>query len=107
MTSKPETKKQLTNYNYYVSRSARQASDYKTTTEFLINYIKNMYKYRNNIAKVLKELMEVNTTPWKLTIQVSTQADAWLRNATKTHQYKIKFKSDYNAYHKQTTTRTR
>ena len=36
-----------TNYNYYLG-SAKQASDYETTTEFLINYIKKLYDYGKN-----------------------------------------------------------
>jgi hypothetical protein len=58
-TSKLETKKGLTDYNYYLG-SARQVLDYKTTTKFLINYIKKTFDYGSNIGQALKELKEVD-----------------------------------------------
>lgn len=54
-SSKKETKKGLTDYNYYLG-SAKQASDYETTTEFLINYVKKTFEYGSDIGQALKEL---------------------------------------------------
>jgi hypothetical protein len=46
---KKEIKKSVNDYNYYLG-SAKQASDYETTTEFLINYIVKTLEYGNNIG---------------------------------------------------------
>ena len=40
-TSKDTKKQYVTDFNYYLG-SAKQASDYETTTEFLINHIKKL-----------------------------------------------------------------
>jgi hypothetical protein len=95
-TSKLETKKGLTDYNYYLG-SARQVSDYETTTEFLIKYIKKTFNYRSNIGQALKELKEVDTDPWKPTLNQSRAADAAIQ-AIKNKQFKMEFKADYDAY---------
>jgi hypothetical protein len=46
---KKEIKKSVNDYNYYLG-SAKQASDYETTTEFLINYIKKTFDYGSDIG---------------------------------------------------------
>jgi hypothetical protein len=53
-SSLPNTKikKSLTDYNYYLG-SARQASDYETTTEFLINHIIKTFDHRSDIGQAL------------------------------------------------------
>jgi hypothetical protein len=43
---KKEIKKSVNDYNYYLG-SAKQASDYEMTTEFLINLIVKTFEYRN------------------------------------------------------------
>jgi hypothetical protein len=59
---KKETKKSVNDYNYYLG-SAKQTSDYETTTEYLINYIVKTFKYRNNISQALRELNILILTP--------------------------------------------
>jgi hypothetical protein len=96
-TSKLETKKGLTDYNYYLG-SARQVSDYETPTEFLINYIKKTFNYGSNIGQALKELKEVDAAdPWKPTLNQSRAADAAIQ-AIKNKQFKMEFKANYDAY---------
>jgi len=57
---KPEKeKKTLKDYNYYLG-SSKQASDYETTTEFIINHIKKTYTYGKDIAQALKDLEPFN-----------------------------------------------
>ena len=63
-------KKSVNEYNYYL-RSAKQASDYKTTTEYLIKYINKVFDYGNNIGTALKLLEPINTSAWKPRILVS------------------------------------
>ena len=42
-------KKSVNDYNYYLG-SSKQASDYETTTEYLINHIKKVFDYGNDIG---------------------------------------------------------
>ena len=67
---KSEIKKNLSDYNYYVG-SAKQASDYESTTEFLINHIKKTFEFGNDIGSALKDLKPVDTDQWKPSMQVS------------------------------------
>ena len=46
-------KKESKNY-LYDTGSRKQASDYETTTEFIINYIKGEFNYGNDIAESLR-----------------------------------------------------
>ena len=41
--------------NFYYLGSAKQASNYESITEFLINYIKKTFNRGNDIAKALKD----------------------------------------------------
>jgi hypothetical protein len=54
----------INDYNYYL-RSAKQASVYETTTEYLINYIKKVFNYVNDIGIMLKLFEPMNTAAWK------------------------------------------
>jgi hypothetical protein len=46
------TTKWINDWNYYIG-SAKQASEFEATTEFLLNYIKQNFKFGNNIAKAI------------------------------------------------------
>jgi hypothetical protein len=51
-------KKSLQDYVYYLG-SPKQASDFTTTTEYIINYIRRMFTQGNDIANNLEERKEV------------------------------------------------
>ncbi|KAI2512472.1 hypothetical protein MHU86_203 [Fragilaria crotonensis] len=91
-------KQYVTDYNYYLG-SSKQASDYETTTEFLINHIKKLYDYGNDIGSALEKLEAIDTTVWKPSMQVSGKTDEEIR-AIENKQYEIEFKSDYDTYRK-------
>jgi hypothetical protein len=93
---KLEAKKSLTDYNYYIG-SAKQASDYETTTQFLINYIKKMYEFGNDIGMALKNLEEVNQAKWKPTMAVSTATEE-AEKIAQNQQFEIKFKANYDSF---------
>ena len=91
-------KKSVNDYNYYLG-SSKQASDYETTTEYLINHIKKVFDYGNDIGTSLKLLEPINTSAWKPRMQVSiatTEED----HAAENRQYEIEFKADYDTYSK-------
>jgi hypothetical protein len=93
---KKEIKKSVNDYNYYL-RSAKQASsDYEMTTEFLINYIKKTFD-GSNIGQALKELKELDTDPWKPTLNQSSDKDAAIQ-AIANKQFKMEFKANNDAY---------
>ena len=56
-------KKSVNNYNYYLG-SAKQASDYENTTEYLINYIKKVFDYGSGIGTALESLEPMSTMAW-------------------------------------------
>ena len=91
-------KKSVIDYNYYLG-SAKHASDYETTTEYLINYIMKAFDYVNYIGTALKLLEPINRSAWKPRMQVSiatTDEDCTAEN----RQYEIEFKADYESYSK-------
>ena len=53
------TKRTLADNVYYLG-SAKQASDYESITEFLINYIKKTFTYGMDIGTVLESLQELD-----------------------------------------------
>ena len=82
-------KKSVNDYNYYLG-SSKQASDYETTTEYLINHIKKVFDYGNDIGTALKLLEPINTSAWKPRMQVSiatTEED----RAAENRQFQIEF----------------
>jgi hypothetical protein len=54
-------KKSLQDYVYYIG-SAKQVSDFLTTTEYIINYIRRTFTQGNDIANALETREEVNMT---------------------------------------------
>jgi hypothetical protein len=65
---KKEIKKSVNEYNSYLG-SAKQASDYETTTKFLINYIVKTFIYRNDISQAPRELEYPDPDSWRPTMQ--------------------------------------
>jgi hypothetical protein len=89
-------KKSINDYSYYLG-SAKQASDYENTTEYLINHIKKVFDYGSDIGTALKLLEPISTSAWKPRMQVSiatTEED----RAAENRQYEIEFKDDYDTY---------
>jgi hypothetical protein len=89
-------KKSINDYNYYLG-SAKQASDYEATTEFLINHVKKVYDYGNDIGTALEDLEPVDLTQWKPKMQVSEESDEEIR-MIENRQFEIEFKADYDKY---------
>jgi hypothetical protein len=91
---KKEIKKSVNDYNYYLGSAKQASSDYEMTTKFLINYIKKTFD-GSDIGQALKELKEVDTDPWKPTLNQSNDKDAAIQ-AIENKQFKMEFKA--NAY---------
>jgi hypothetical protein len=98
---KKEIKKSVNDYNYYLG-SAKQASDYETTTEFLINYIIKTFDYGNDIGQALRELEYPDPDSWKPTMRQSTHLgndpDDEAQRAFENKQFEIEFKSEFDDF---------
>ena len=67
-------KKSIEDYYFYVG-SSKQASDFETTSEFLINHIKKTFDRGNDIAEVLWTLEPQDVDLWKPTLRFSVSTD--------------------------------
>jgi hypothetical protein len=98
---KKEIKKSVNDYNYYLG-SAKQASDYEMTTEFLINYIVKTFEYVNDIGQALRELEYPNPDSWKPTMQQSmhlgNDPDNEAQRAFENKQFNFEFKSEFDDF---------
>jgi hypothetical protein len=61
--------------------SAKQAADYKLTTDFKINYIKWTFAMGNNIRKTLEIVEEIDINLFKLSLAISLSQDKEVRIA--------------------------
>jgi hypothetical protein len=78
-TYKP-SKKTLSDSIYYLG-SAKQAADYKTTTQFLINHIRKTINFVNDIGAALEKESEYNLDIHKPTLMSSKDKDDDKREA--------------------------
>ena len=101
---KPEKEKRsLKDHNYYIS-NRKQASDYKTMTEFIMNHVKKTCNHGRDIIKALKELEPINQTYWVPQLQVSAiqwndANSVWQQEAEDRH-YELMFKQDLSRFWK-------
>ena len=97
-TYKP-SKKSLSDYIYYLG-SAKQAADYETTTEFLINHIKKTFSFGIDIGTALETPENVySVDQHKPTLQFSKNKNDDVKEA-ENKQFEIEFKEDYSAFMK-------
>jgi len=54
-SNKPVNRKKTIEEYYFYVGSSKQASDYETTSEYIINYIKKTFNRGNDVAKALKD----------------------------------------------------
>ena len=90
------TKKSLTDYIFYLG-SAKQASNYETAMDFIINHMKKTYKYGSNLAMAIREGAKAGTNAWKPSLQVSLKTNS-IMAANEDKQFAIEFELDYNKY---------
>ena len=89
-------KKSINDWNYYIG-SAKQASEFEATTEFLINYIKQNFEFGNDVAKAITTQEPIITELWKPSLQLSKNTDPEIKEV-ENQQYTIEFKADYDLY---------
>jgi hypothetical protein len=75
---------------YYLG-TAKQASDYETTTNFILNHIRKEYdEGGDDIATALEDLEPLDLNVFKPTLKMSTETDP-AKKATEEVQFKIEF----------------
>jgi hypothetical protein len=89
-------KKTINDCNYYLG-SAKQASDYQVTTEFIINHILTTYEYGEDIRQALEGESEALTDMWAPDLQKCTNTDSAAK-AKEDEEFKMIWKAELNEY---------
>jgi hypothetical protein len=84
-------KKTLEEYYFYVG-SAKQALNYESAADFIINHIKKDYERGRDIAESLQELKKPNTNTWMPKLKGSTKKDDAAKE-TENRQFKMEYKA--------------
>jgi hypothetical protein len=93
---KENVKKTLNDYTFYVG-SVKQASDYETTAEFIINHIRKTFDYGNDIGAALEELVPQDLSVYKPRMKVSSASKEDDKNA-ENRQFEIEYRLDYERW---------
>ena len=70
----------------------KQASEYDTTAEFLLNFIKRTFEYGNDIAETLRTLKTQKTENWMPTLKTSTATEINIMTR-ENKQYELEYKA--------------
>ena len=89
-------KKTLADHQYYVG-SAKQASDYVTVTNFIINYIRKTFKKGEDSALALEKFEEYDFTTEAPTMKTSSITDKVTKDK-EDRQYEKQFEIEYAAH---------
>ncbi len=93
--------KQLNDYQYYLG-SAKQASDYTTTTKFVFNHIKKTLQYGDDIVNAIHNEEEFDFNPHEPQLSPTT-ATTDPEKERQTRQHDMKYKEDYAQFSKRKT----
>jgi hypothetical protein len=88
--SKATSKKKTLEDDYFYVGSAKQASNYKSAADFIINHIKKEYKRGRDIAESLRELKKPDTDTWVPKLKGSTKKDEEVK-ATQDRQFEMEY----------------
>ena len=91
-----KTKKKLEDY-YFSVGSNKQASDFETTCEFILNHIKKTYTRGNDISEALRKQQEPNKDDWKPTLSMSNSLDDDTKER-ENRQFELEYKAEYDEY---------
>ena len=96
---KPEKKKNtIEDYCFYVG-SSKQASDFETTSEFILNYIKKTYHRGNDISESSREMKKTDTNLRKPKLQFSTKTEDEAKKR-ENQQFELAHKAEFDEYMK-------
>jgi hypothetical protein len=77
--------------------SSKQASDFETTSEFLLNSVKKTFDRGNNGTEALRILEPTDTNLWKPALTFSIETDVSLK-AQEDRQYELEYKADLDEF---------
>jgi hypothetical protein len=89
--STAKKKKTLEDYYFYLG-SAKQASNYESAADFIINHIKKEYDRGRDIAESLRELAIPKTDLWMPTLKASSDTEPAVQ-ALENKQYEMEYKA--------------
>ena len=95
-TSTTKKTKGLSDHMYYVG-SAKQASDYVTCTNYIINYIRIHFQDPEQIATALEKFEEPDFLSMEPIMQISTATDAAVK-AAENRKYEKQYEVLYTAF---------
>jgi hypothetical protein len=96
LTKETKKKKSIEDYFFYVG-SSKQASDFETTSEFLVNYVKKTFDRGNDVAEALRTLTPEDTELWKPTLQFSTATED-TKNKQENRQHELEYKANLDEF---------
>ena len=91
-----EVKKTVNDWFFHLG-SAKHASGYQATADFLINHIKQEFEYGINIATAIAEAKPLVTEEWKPALRKSDSQDCDTKEL-ENEQYKMEFQADFDIY---------
>ena len=86
-----KSKKSINNQIFQIGTN-KQASEYETTAEFVINYIKRTFEHGNDIAETLQTLKNQNTESWMPSLKMSVAIDQTIQSR-ENKQYDLEYKA--------------
>ena len=89
-------RKTLADHIFYVG-SAKQASDFVTVNNYIINHIRRTFDKGNDIATALEEEKEIDLSKYAPQLKVSTEQDS-AKKAIQDKQFEKQFEIEYITY---------
>jgi hypothetical protein len=96
LTKEAKKKKTIEDYFFYVG-SSKQASDFETTSEYLINHVKMTFDRGNDVDEALRTPTTGDTDSWKPTLQFSTSTED-STSKQENQQYVLEYKANLDEY---------
>ena len=92
-SNKPVNRKKTVEEYYFYVGSSKQASDYETTSEYIINYIKKTFDRGNDVTKALWTLVKTDPETWKPMLKASKETDQADKD-WENEQFKMEYKAE-------------
>jgi hypothetical protein len=97
-TTKPDTKRTVTDYSYHIG-TAKHACEFETTTEYLINHIiQECVTYSRDVGQALNDLKHQDMDAWIPSLQVTTDKSDPAMKAALEKQFEIQYAKEYEVY---------
>ena len=95
-------KKTLADYVFYIG-SAKQASDYVVTSQYILNHIRKTFEHGDDIADALEAQQKPDFDDWMPALRISS-AENEAQRAAEGAQYAILYKAKIESFVRRTDT---